>query len=497
MIALFRRHQKVLMTIVTTLVILAFVWLYNYTSLDKLGRRVAGRIYGREIPQEEVDRRARLYRLGYELGLSDLLGGLDALAQDPRQAVQSFVINSYVLDHASRHFQIAPTDAQIEAAITAMPLFQTGGVFDPAKYAQFVDRALGPNGFTVHELEGLARDQLRVVRLREILTAAASVSPAEIRDAYERLHRKRNVSMIRFPMEDFRKQVQVDAAEVKARFEADSAGYQNPEKRRVRYVSFPLDEAAAQLKGKEHVEALQKLAEKAGQFTQTMLAGGADFEAEAKKAGVEIRTAPEFARGEPPTEFDDFRGAVEGAFRLTPEDPNSDVLQGRNGFVVLHLDGVAPARPMTLEEAAPRLRDLMTEERARAAMSRRADEVRTAVAAKLAEGVPFADAVKVAGVQAEVVPPFSVIDPPEDLEEGRALIRPAIEVAPGSLSAFLPGQTGGLIVFVDKPEPVDEADFASKKQEVSEGLLRRKQSILYQEWLYAAGREAAPPRQGS
>ena len=57
MVNLLRKYQQSLMILVTVMVIIAFVWLYNGTRFDRLGADQAYRVYGRTISQvDEIGR---------------------------------------------------------------------------------------------------------------------------------------------------------------------------------------------------------------------------------------------------------------------------------------------------------------------------------------------------------------------------------------------------------------------------------------------------------
>ena len=77
--------------------------------------------------------------------------------------------------------------------------------------------------------------------------------------------------------------------------------------------------------------------------------------------------------------------------------PLRSPLQASEAFYVLHLSGVTPARPLTLDEARPKIVAAMKDERAKAAVAAKAEEIRSKIAEELKAGKPFADAAKDAG----------------------------------------------------------------------------------------------------
>ena len=65
-----------------------------------------------------------------------------------------------------------------------------------------------------------------------------------------------------------------------------------------------------------------------------------------------------FEESAPPAEIGAAPEAAEVAFKLTTNDPNSDVITTEGGYYVLQLTGITPSTPMTLDDA----KKLLTEE---------------------------------------------------------------------------------------------------------------------------------------
>src|SRR4029077_8693026 len=53
------------------------------------------------------------------------------------------------------------------------------------------------------------------------------------------------------------------------------------------------------------------------------------------------------------------------AFGLTAQEPNSDPIQTPDGFCILHLAGVTETRPLTIDEAKPKITDAIKATRER------------------------------------------------------------------------------------------------------------------------------------
>ena len=63
------------------------------------------------------------------------------------------------------------------------------------------------------------------------------------------------------------------------------------------------------------------------------------------------------------------------AFKLSVQEPNSDPVQVADGFYILHLTGTTEARPLTLEEAKPKIVEALKKTRSRELMSTKGAEL--------------------------------------------------------------------------------------------------------------------------
>ena len=137
------------------------------------------------------------------------------------------------------------------------------------------------------------------------------------------------------------------------------------EKRRVEFVTFELAEPEKKLTGKERVDALQKLANRANDFSQALLAKDANFAELANKFQGPVAATGEFTAAAPDPKLAANPQLTQYSFQLTQQAPFSDPIQGPDGFFVLHLLGITEARPLSLEEAKPKIAESLKAERLR------------------------------------------------------------------------------------------------------------------------------------
>ena len=291
------------------------------------------------------------------------------------------------------------------------------------------------------------------------------------------------ISVVRFNLADFSAAIQVTDENLKKAFDQRKDTLKSDEKRKIKYVNFALPDAEKALKGKERLEALQKLANNADEFVQAALAKDAKFDEIAARYKVKVNETGEFAQPQPDPALAKIPGAVEAAFNLNQGDASADIVRTEEGFYILHLESITPSRLLTFDEAKQKLTGQLRNERAHEAMSLKAAEIRNKIDADVRAGKTFAYATKTQGVKVEAFPPSSLAEPNLDKPDGREIVGKAIEMNDGQLSDFVSTQDGGLLVHLDKRAPIDEAKFEKEKTAQSEDYARGRREAAFREWL--------------
>ena len=491
-----RSNQRWLMIIISVLVIISFIWFYsNRAQFDRTVSDKVGTIYGRSLTITEYDRVSRQLQTAQELGLTnvvepELIGGRDA---------GEAVANHLVMRHQVEQMGIVPSDDEVKDAEMKLAAFQSPGGFDSTKYAQFVTDKLNPRGFSETQLDELVKTNLQFGKLRTMLDATVVLAPDELRSDYDQEYAKTDASVVRFKTADFAAGVNPTDDEIKKYYDDQKDKFQAPEKRKVQYVVFGLDDAQKKLYGKPRMDALKPQADAAAGLLEKLLdaKGKSDFAAIATEAGAEVKETPEFEQGQRDFPQASVQGFAAAAFHLTQKDPDSDVpleiASGRQpeSYYVLHLAGVTPSRQLTLDEAKSKVVAAIKDERARAALSARAEEVRTKLAEGLKAKKSLVEAAKEAGVPSEDVPGFSMAEPDYGVTPDASIIsETSLDLSSGDLSKFVPTPSGGVLVYVRGRKPVDEAKFNTVKDTLTTNLEMQKKRFFFYEWLRAS-RDAA------
>jgi peptidyl-prolyl cis-trans isomerase D len=484
MVNLIRRFQQPLLVTLTIFVIIAFVVLYGGpgAQLDKLGADNIGKIYGRNVSTAEYRSIGRQFEITRLLGMFDLIIPLAQNARTMQEAVDNYVWNTLVLRQEAKNLGILPTETQITEAIQRMPAFQTNGQYDHGRYTNALQSALAPRGMGAEQFEELIRDSLRLQSIRDVINASSTPAPDELAAAYRKQYQKMEASVVRFSRTEMAKAVIISEEDLKTTFEARKETLKTPEKRKVELVTFPLP--AVDKDGKRpEPETIQKLADKASDFSGALLEPGAKFEEVAQRFGVEVKTTGLFAPGDRVEELANQPRVSSAAFQLTVEKPVSEAVGSPKGYFVLHLLETQAARPLSLEEAKEQLTESLKSERTKETLSLKAAEAKTKIAEAIKAGKAFGEAAEASGLKAENLEAFSRSDSKLTGPDATLIQNSAADLAEGQISAPIEGAEGMLLVYLSKRLPVDAAEIDKKKEDLLPMLETQRTDGLLGEWM--------------
>jgi peptidyl-prolyl cis-trans isomerase D len=500
MIKTLRKHRNWLMIVIAILA-LPFCLYFVKSDTSLIRSDEFAKMYGRKVTMTEARRDARLFQLSRLLGMSDLGDALAPGSGADDQKAVTFIINLIVLRHEAERLGIQPAESEIVEAVKNFPAVQGASGFDPAKYDDVERSILPPLGFTDEQLRELARDELCLKRIKEVVASGVSFPESESKSNYEQLYGKNFVSVVRVRSADFLKEIKVSDDDIKKYYEAHKSELKTEEKRKVEFVRLALSEEQKKLKDKKRIDALQKLADRANDFSQALLEKGADFRQVAAKFQLPVEATGEFTMSASDPKLKDDPQLNQAAFKLTPQEPNSDPLQSADGFAILYLAGVVEARPLTLDEAKQKIVDQIKNERAREMATAKGRKGAETLRNGLKASQPLQLTLEQAGgLKAEKLEPFTVADeadaknPPEkpknDPADMMMIKNVSAQLQPGEVSDFVPWTDGGLIVLMDKREPPDPAKYRQTRATFEERYLKTAREYVFMEWLRDRQRDA-------
>ena len=464
-----RRHKDWLMIVIAILAIPFVFYFVQRPDYGAMRSDQFARMYDRNVSMLEAQQVVRLLSLAQALGMSEFVQTLTAGAgQNQNQVAVQFIINLLVLRHEAERLGLRPDASEIADVVRKLPAFQSESGFDMNKFSDFVRTGLGPMGLGEEHIEQLVRDELRLNEIKRLLATGISISKGEVDENFQRGYDKFYVNVIRFHTADFDKDITVSDEDVQKYYDAHKAELKTDEKRKVQFVQLGLTEEPQEytklpgpisrpayssifidrfiqnligfnavaplsfgndmtaqrrneqktLTGTERIEALQKLADRATDFTQALLEQGADFRQAAEKFKLPLHETGEFTAAEPDPQLEAGPQLGAAAFKLSAQEPNSDPIQVADGFYILHLVGITEARPLTVEEAKPKIVDSLKKGRARELMSTKGAEVAQQLREAAKSGQPLEAAIQKAGAKPETLPPFSLFEEEKPKSEG-------------------------------------------------------------------------------
>lgn len=498
MINVFRKHQKWLMIVIAILAI-PFIFYFNKTDFGAAHGGVAAKLYGRNVSALELTRGARFFDLARDLGMFDLLRDLITSAQTEQQAKEQFAFNLIILRHEAEALGIQPTSSAIAEAMKKLPAFQGKDGFDLQKYNDIVQKALGPRGFSEGQLEELVGDQVSLEQIKKLIGTGSSVAPAEIQKDFDRLYSKVQVSVARFKNADVANEVKISDDDIQKYYDANKDSLKSEEKRKVQLLALTLPEAEKKLTGKERVDALQRLADTANDVAQALSEKDADFAAVAAKFQAPVNTTGEFTQAVPDPLLKQDPQLTQRAFQLTDAEPVSEPVQGKDGFYILKLAAITPPKQMTLDEAKLKIVDVLKARQERELLGTRATKVVHDLREALKAGATSEGAAQKMNVRLESLPAFTLA---EDLEASAAspvptkspdlpMIKNAVaDLHVNDVTEPVPTADGMLVEVVEKREPPNVAEAASKRASLQERVETDKRRIAFLEWLQERRRVA-------
>ena len=497
MVNVLRRWSQPIMIIITVLVIVSFTYFgQNFYGPSRQNQAIVT-LYGKDISLEAFQRQGR------RVGVFQALGGEYMTALGFQQADAAMVARSFVLEHEADQLGLGATEQEkIDAFNSLRALQGEDGKVDPAKYEQFKQRVLNPQGFSESDFDTVfLAGEVRAKKLRELVGSTVTASEQEVKANILKQRQTTEASYIAFRPADFRKDLKATEEEIKKRYEEQKALLKTPEQRKVRYAAFTLANPAdaKPLETKERNAQLEKLATMAYTFRDELEQKKGTFADLAKKHGANLAETDFFSADSVPVELEGAPQIGQAAFSVTKDAPFSQHIMLQKGTYVLELLEIKAPEDRKFEEVKGELENQIVSSKAAEIAHEKAKETRGKLADLLKAGKTFADASKELGLKVDEHPAIGGFQrtPPGEFTES---VRPAIEkLAPGEISEVVTDSASNtpLIVHVDYRSPLDEKDLAaaipSTKKRIEDGFppfMPGMRFAVFQNWLAERARLA-------
>lgn len=160
------------------------------------------------------------------------------------------VLDEIVLDQAqvveARRLGLAVSNQELAAAIRAYPGLSNNGAFIGVdQYQNVIEQA---TGMSVAQFEAQLRDSLLTDKLKEVVTDAIQVTPADVHQEFIQRNEKAKIAYVFFDATTFNKDVQVTPQALDAYFASNRDRYKLPDQRSLRYILIDADHVRPMVK---------------------------------------------------------------------------------------------------------------------------------------------------------------------------------------------------------------------------------------------------------
>ncbi|OOE44913.1 peptidylprolyl isomerase [Salinivibrio kushneri] len=484
--------------IILSLIIFSFAFAGVGSYLAGGSNPPAATVGDKEISRAELDRayqneRARMQQQAGEQ-FNQLLGNPEYVKRF-RQNILDRMINDLLLEQAASDLGLRVSDAQVKAAIRAMPQFRQGGQFNNDRY----QAALRQTGMSADEFANYMRTDLMRQQLVNGLQSSGFVLPSELESLYRLEAQSRQVRTITLPVDDFAEQVTLTDDELEAYYQAHRDDYIQPRMVKVAYVELTGEGLANEVQISDDAIATyyqenqsQYGSQERRKVSHILIEGtGDEAKAKAQQALERLNQGDAFAALAKEVSDDTFSAEQGGsldwiepgvmdpafekaAYALSEKGDISGLVQSDFGYHIIRLDDIDPADVTPLAEVKDDIRSEL--QQARAADRFYAQSTTLAeVAFEEANGLePAADAVN-GKVQ---YTDYFALDAATGLM-ARPQIQQALDsydVRENGLNSELIELSGehAIVVRLDDVKPEKQLSFADVKEQVRETLAAEK-----------------------
>ncbi len=225
----------ILWLIVAVFVIAIFLDFGRVPSSGASDEAAAATVGGEHVTRAEVKRQYDLLENQYRQIYGDQFNSeiADRLGL-PLQALNG-AVNQKVLLAEAKRLGLEPNDQDLQKMILSIPGMKDdkGNFVGAETYASFIRRAyrMAPGDF-----ERMARDQIALERLQQVLRGTVYVSDAEVEKSYREQTEKAEIRYLLMPSSRFLQGEAVPQAEVASYFAAHKEEYRLPEQRDIAYL---------------------------------------------------------------------------------------------------------------------------------------------------------------------------------------------------------------------------------------------------------------------
>lgn len=235
------RNNKRIVQVILGLITLSFAFFGIESYLNSAGKvSDVAEVGGSPIGSAEFDRALREQQDRMRNASSEKFDDATFRSAEFRRAVLDNLINQRLLALHAAKGQLAVNDRQLQAAIAEIPVFQTDGRFDAARYAA----ALSAQGMNQPIFEARMRQDLAIRQILEPVAEGALAPRLATASLLRTQLEQREIRVQEIRPATFLSKVEVGDAAVKEFYDGNAALFERPARIRAEYVV--LDAAAVE-----------------------------------------------------------------------------------------------------------------------------------------------------------------------------------------------------------------------------------------------------------
>ncbi len=429
----------------------------------------AGTIFGKKVGFDDF--RAALYawRVQLKLKYGDNAEKIAGSMFDPAEAAWDRLI----LLHEAGRRNIKVSDDQVLSALTKLPFLQKDGRFDKISYEIFLKYSVGlrPRIFE----EGL-REDLKIAKLYEQVTANVTVSEEEIKKEYQNLYEETNVKYVFFAADGFKNEISLKDEEVKAFYEESKEEFKIPPQINTAYLAIKFGEDTAQEQKSQARDTMEKalsVSKKKG------------LREAAKELNLEFQETGLFGFQDPIPTLG-WMPQLSGTLFAIPKGELSGIISTERGIYIFEILDKKDAAIPEYKDAKDKARKSLLNKKSKEMASQKAKEFLSE-----AEKDGFEKAAADSKLEIKETPLFTRPGYIPELGMAQALKKEAFDLKAGELyKGIIELEQGFCIIKSVKTVPVDEEKFKKEKQNFSMGLLGQKRDEAFNKFFLELKKKA-------
>lgn len=459
-----KKIAKKIFYVLCVLIIPAFViWGSSSVMNKEKTPNVAGMIFGKKISFEDYRKALLGWKTQIKLQYGEKAEEIAQAFFDPDQATWDRLI--LLQEAKKRKFRIQ--DQEVVKMITEIPFLQREGRFDPQTYELFLRYSLGiqPRSF-----EEEIRDNLLMAKVYEEVTKGASVTEAEIREAYEKTNIQSRVKYLLVTGTSFLDETTVEEKDIQDYYEKNKEEFRLPPQTNARYVGVEFKDESA-LKEKEAARVTLKKIQIDAQKIGLAQA--------AKAQGLEVKETGLFALEEPVPGLGWYPDLANLLFELPKGSLSSLVELSRGLYIFEDLEKKDAFIP-SFDDVREKIKKLLSEAQAKQTAEKTAQDMLT----KINNGTISLDqASEELKIPLKETPLFSKESYIPELGMAPALKEAAFSLSSGQIAGSIVNlEQGSAIIQSIEFVNIDEEKFQKEKEEFSKNLLEQTKTKIFNEF---------------